>query len=166
MTQQLYTPLDLAKAIKKWGANCGPAALAAVVGCPLSIIRDWFPSFVAKGYVNPTQMTAAIAASGRRAVLTAWSPETWGRKSPKHGVAFLQFKSPSIDALPVRVQYQHTHWIATHGLAGRLYPEMVFDINAGEWIPPRDWELEWWPKFAEAHQATHFSIRTAYEVIR
>lgn len=36
----LYTPPDVDEASEAWGANCGPCALAAVLGRPVAAIRD------------------------------------------------------------------------------------------------------------------------------
>lgn len=160
----LYTPQDIAEAIDAWKANCGPAALAAVLGCPMAVVRDYFPRYPSKPWTNPTHMKAAIVASGYLPRLTIPSRIKQGRRLPTHGVAFVQFWSDAIEAMPVLRQYQHTHWIATHGESGAEKPAMIYDINADGWIPPDDWKEELWPRFQEATGATSIWIRTAYEV--
>jgi len=162
---QLYTPPDLDEAVKLWNANCGPASLAAALRCPLSAVREFFPRFPGKPWTNPTHMLTAIRLSKHEPQLTQFSRRTKrGRSCPTHGVMFLQFSSPEIDASHILTQYKKTHWIATEGESGGDRPYAIYDINAGTWIPPLHWEEEIWPRFQEATGATTFYARSAYEI--
>jgi hypothetical protein len=52
----LYHPVDCDLAHDRWGANCGPAAFAALLGRPVMSVRSFFPAFPGKPWVNPTGM--------------------------------------------------------------------------------------------------------------
>jgi hypothetical protein len=163
MTQMatLYRPPDLETAYQEWGANCGPSALAAIVGSPLFAVRSYFPDFAKRRYVNPTHMQAAIGRTGRRGILTPRLDAGRGRAAPRHGVAFLQFSSKKIDAMPIGVQYRYTHWVAVEG---ERRCRMVYDCNHDGWMPWGDWWAEYMPLFYEENDADSVWCRTAYEV--
>lgn len=73
----LYMPKDIDAASDAWGANCGPAALAAALGVDVGQVRgfvsdgDVFP-----GYMTVTKMVVALDRSKVR-----W----WAHYKPKHG---------------------------------------------------------------------------------
>lgn len=124
---------DACKANNEWGCNCGPSALAAVLGVRLNEVRPLIPEFDKKRYVSPSMMKAAL---GRAAV--SWSEQTRTRRIentrcpdalPAHGLCRIQWTGPwtQTGANP-RWAYQATHWIAAFN---RYNKPLVFDINRG-----------------------------------
>jgi hypothetical protein len=133
---RLYSPPDVEQAYTAWHASCGPCALAAVLGVPLSRVRRLFPAFPQKPWVNPSTMWTALRLAGRQAQKTG---TTW----PWRGLAFLQWEGPWLEpGVPVGAAYRHTHWIG-------VQQQMVYDVNAwrteesrGAWIRRSWWEGE------------------------
>lgn len=81
MTALRFTLADLERANDAWGANCGPASLAAICGLTLDEARAHFPDF--PGYTNQLTMFSA---------LVSWSKAT-GRTWPR---------APAADSIPMR----------------------------------------------------------------
>ena len=134
-------PFGLAEAdaaFVTWGANCGPAAIAAVVGVTLDALRPAMGDFERKGYTNPTLMWAVLdrVAAGR------WyrqlAPLTW----PRWGLVRVQWGGPwTRPGAPVAAAYRHTHWIGAAAPTDQ-HVIQVFDINAisvGGWIDAHEW---------------------------
>lgn len=148
----LYCPTDADEAHATWKANCGPAALAALLGWPVMATRRLFPRYPAQPWTNPTHMKAALDAAGVRHRNTA-------TRVP-HALWFIQWNGPwDAPGVPVTVAYRHTHWIA----AAR---GLVYDVNAGEWISRAEWEAELVPHLlAATPKATGWRVRTGIEVL-
>lgn len=144
----MYTPPDIAEAYDEWKANCGPAALAALVGRPLAQVREAFPDFPAKPWANPTHMRAALTRLD-------WSHrycDGW----PERGLAFIQWEGPWLDpGVPVGAAYRHTHWVAA--AEGK-----VFDVNAGNWTTPDEWVTRIVPLFVTG-KVTGWHVRCGLE---
>jgi len=119
----LYTPPDVWPAHDVWQANCGPGALAAVLGVPVMQLRDAFPSFPKKPWTTPTSMQAALTA--RRAAFRACDGFS---RTAARGLLFIQLRGPW-DSAPERAQYRHTHWVGTSGVGAA---RQVYDVNAGD----------------------------------
>lgn len=148
MIPVLFTLEDVVKASDEWGANCGPAALAAVLGLTLAEVRPHLGDFERKGYMNPTLMFQALRSTGARwqrlacpiepqaAVLAADPPAYL----PDHGLCRVQWEGPwTAPGVPMAARYRHTHWTgARHALGG----VEIFDVNAmcvGGWIGFEEW---------------------------
>lgn len=144
---------DAEQASESWGCNCGPAALAAVLGQTLDDIRPavMAAGFADKGYMNPTMMKAALSAAGggikaERCFGTATRSAGWGQ-FPDGGLARIQFTGWWTEANNWRVAYGRTHWVASYrpGIVDRsLY---IFDINGGL-MRAEDWEKKIVPAIA------------------
>lgn len=135
-----------------WGANCGPTALAAVLGLTLDQVRPAIPRFEERGYTNPTMMQAALDELSR-----GWRQLRLDEPL-RYGLCRVQWGGPWFDpGVPVAATYRHTHWVGYVGSEsqiygmpiGRLWPveegAQVFDVNAlcaGGWIPMREWADE------------------------
>lgn len=133
--QVRFTLDDAVRAADEWGANCGPGALAAVLGITLDQVRPLIYGFDTKRYTSPSMMFAALKAS-RRAWKKTEAP--W----PKHGLARVQWHGPWMNpGVPVRARYRHTHWVGAHeGDAGHH----IFDINCicvGGWVHFEEWSV-------------------------
>lgn len=117
-----FTAEDAARAYDEWGANCGPGALAAIMGMTLDEVRPHIPGFDEKHYTNPTMMNAALRSIGKRwaKIGVAW---------PRYGLVRVQWEGPWTGPdVPMRARYRYTHWIgaeiAATGAVG------IFDVNA------------------------------------
>lgn len=132
-----FTVEDAKRANEAWGANCGPCALAAVLGCNLN--PKLIPGFEAKRYTNPSMMANALDAARVK-----WrynrKPSGGDLKFPDYGLARVQWEGPwMLPGVPTGARYQYTHWVASCGEA------WIFDINAideGGWISYQDWVNE------------------------
>jgi len=118
-----------------WGANCGPGAIAGVLGLTLDAVRPHMGDFEEKGYTNPTLMWSALRSLGVSFDVSR-KPEF-----PEYGLARIQWEGPwTATGVPARVAYRHTHWVgAARNLAGGT---MIFDINAmsvGGWVGLGTW---------------------------
>jgi len=132
-----YSQVELAEASAAWGCNCGPGALAAMLGLKPNDVRAHIPGFDAKRYVNPTMMKAALKSLGVPFVGSA-NPELCD-----YGLCRIQWAGPwTCPGVPVRVAYRKTHWIGAM-LCSNL--PWVFDINSG-WQMLAKWALETVPR--------------------
>lgn len=121
----LYLPTDLEAAAVLWQANCGPGALAALLGIEVYDTQAWLGGDQWPGWTTMTVMKAALTKAGRQfrvarpAVMEqqqydlAW---TLGHQ----GLAFVQLEGPW-ERHWAGAQ-RHTHWIAWRG-------PHVYDVN-------------------------------------
>lgn len=140
-----FTVEDGERANAEWGANCGPGALAAVLGLTLSQVRPLMRGFEEKGYTNPTLMFDALSRYGG----ARWGVRQIGKATPKldfpdYGLARIQWEGPWTEpGVPMRVRYRNTHWVGA-----KMTPRGtgIFDINAltngSGWCSLEDWERE------------------------
>lgn len=156
MTRTLYTPTDIDDAYDAWKANCGPAALAAVVGREVMAVREAFPRFPRQPWTNPTHMRAALDALG---VGNRPADQRRRKRWPEYGLAFVQLDGPWCDSEATVLQaYRHTHWVG-------VSDKDVFDINAGVWVAGSLWKATVMPEIVAATKgATGFWLRTGIEV--
>lgn len=153
----LYNPPDADEAYEQFRLNCGPAALAALLGRPVLSLRNAFPHYPRKPYSNPTHLRAALDFLG---VPHRRPAAGQGRRDfPARGLAFIQFDGPwCAPDVPVFVAYRQTHWVGSSGA-------MVYDVNAGEWLTRAEWEAEVLPLLiAATKRATGWWVRTGIEV--
>ena len=159
-----FTAVDAERAYDEWGANCGPAAVAAITGRTLDEVRPFLGDFERKRYTKPTLMWAILDAVDAR-----WRrlgpPLDW----PLHGLARIQWHGPwTRPGVPPRAAYWHTHWVA----ASRRGDEIgVFDINAlgngSGWCSLSDWSGRLVPWLLEQYEPKAdggWSITHAVEV--
>lgn len=118
----LRAPTDVDAAYAAWGADCGPCALAALLGCEVGMVRMMLDEgFPKRRYMNPTHMLEALRRSGVNSTST-------GPEAPKRGLAFIQWEGPwTAPGTKIAWAYRHTHWIAVEG-------DMVYDVNADAWV--------------------------------
>jgi hypothetical protein len=136
-----FTVADAERAHDEWGANCGPGALAAIMGRTLDEVRPHMDGFEGKGYTNPTMMFDALRSIGAK-----WKSRTVGSECavvgwPRYGLARIQWEGPwTGTGVPIRARYHYTHlvgsWIGRHGVG-------VFDINCinngSGWVSFAEW---------------------------
>jgi hypothetical protein len=131
----LFSPPDVEAAHEAFGANCGPCALAALLGVPVADVRRGFPAFPARPWCSPTQMLDALRLLGRRGVS---KPNRPGNNMISPGLAHIQWTGPwtAAGASP-RWAYRHTHWIS---VACTEYRSLgVYDVNVGHWTTASAW---------------------------
>ena len=123
----LYRPTDVDAAYEAWGADCGPCALAALLGREVEAVRTLLDEgFPKRRYMNPTHMLEALDRAGVRYEHTGGFPS--------RGLAFIQWEGPwTAPGAKVAWAYRHTHWIAVDG-------DQFYDVNADQWVPRADWE--------------------------
>lgn len=154
-----YTPPDLEAAYRRWGCNCGPAALAACLQVPCATVRPWFAGFERRRYVNPTHMKEALGYARQVGYFRQYN---MCRRLPHYGMAFLQIEGPWEDpGVPIRAAYRHTHWIAT------AYDQVVwvYDVNANGWLTQPGWEEQVMRRIlAATPRATGWRVRSAFDL--
>lgn len=121
-------------AAETWGANCGPLALAAVMGLTPDGVRPHMGDFERKGYTNPTLMLAALDSLGVVYAKSALGDRAGGARCtylgwPWYGLARIQWEGPwTKPGVPMRARYRYTHWV---GVATKAINDVViFDCNA------------------------------------
>ena len=140
-----FTLADATAAYFAWGANCGPAALAAMLGLSLEAVRPRIPCFEQRRYTNPTMMTAALTNLDAPFTLTVGKERGVGIEWPFIGLARIQWEGSWMQpGVPVGAQYARTHWVGVHTTArGAAMPwRRIFDINClnvGGWVSLGDW---------------------------
>lgn len=127
-----FTADDADRAHIEWGANCGPGALAAVMGVTLDQVRPHLADFDRKHYTNPLMMYAAL-----KSLRAQWSKsKSW----PRRGLVRVQWEGPwTAPGVPMRARYRHTHWIGSRRHDGQQW---IFDINCmqvGGWVVLQEW---------------------------
>lgn len=163
MTAALYNPPDVDKSHAAWKANCGPCALAAILGRPVADVRPFFPRYPKYPWTNPTHMRAALDAAGVR-------HRSGNTIATTNGLWFVQLDGPWCSPeVPVTVAYRHTHWVAVRmvsdGTDSGESDEWVYDANAREWEPLSWWKAEVIPHvLAHVKRATGWWVRTGIEL--
>ncbi len=168
VTRLKITAQDAERAWDEWGCNCGPAALAAVVGVSLDTVRPHMGNFEAKRYTNPTLMWAALRSLG---VQFSFRGGDLGRENwPAYGLARIQWEGPWMKTgVPVRARYRHTHWV---GVNSRDPLNVgIFDVNAlgngTGWCDVMDWVgaiVPWILKECEPKADGRWHITHAVEI--
>lgn len=155
------------RAFEVWGANCGPGALAGVLGLTLEQVRPHLGNFESKGYTNPSLMYQALTALKipfRRVLGRRGQPRAW----PSFGLVRIQWHGPWMKpGTPGFVKYRHTHWVGAATVAGDVW---VFDINCacvGGWVPLQEWSgqvVPWLLKQVEPQADGSWSLAGVVEV--
>ncbi|RKH93640.1 hypothetical protein [Corallococcus sp. AB038B] len=154
----LFTPPDLLAAHATWGANCGPGALASVLGAPVMGLRPHFP----KPWTTPTVMQAALTAQSQRFHVHQGFPV-----GDLLGLTFVQFRG-TWDTAPERAQCRHTHWVDLKRVGLAL---AVYDVNAGDagaWLPSDEWKAQVLAPLMAGRQGASglWRIRVTLDVMR
>lgn len=144
-------PPDIDAAHEAWGANCGPAAIAALLSLSLADVRPHLGDFERRRYMNPTHVREALRSLGWSAT-NATADDRW----PHTGLAFIQWEGPWPN---VAAAYRHTHWVAVRG-------PWLYDANADEWAARWWWEGQVAPVLAkDIRRCTGtWYVRTGFEL--
>lgn len=159
--ENLYVPTDVDEQHDSWGANCGPAAVAALLGREVAGVRELFEPW--PGYTNPTLVKRALERAGRRVTKST-------EQEVQQGLGFVQFEGPW-ERGGARAAYRHTHWVA---LARRQWLNtgrsvlMVYDAAVGEnggWVQIEVYSAQIAPLYiANDKGATGWRFRQVLEV--
>jgi hypothetical protein len=120
------------RAFKTWNATCGPNALAAALNLSLREVKegvvDPFP-----GYMNPTQMAAALNYFGVESSVE----KNLHTQELRNGIGYIQWDGPWVRDSYRLARYRHTHWIACRN-------GWVFDPDSLKfgWYTSKAWRNE------------------------
>lgn len=165
MTAVRFSGDDAQRAADAWGANCGPGAIAAILGKTLDEIRPHLSDFEKKRYTNPTLMYEILTNLGAR-----WKKieKVW----PHWGLVRVQWEGPWTEpGVPMAARYRHTHWVGAER-RDRAADIWIFDINAiyfGGWVSFAEWSeqlVPWLLKEIDSKANGKWHITHALEVAR
>lgn len=158
-----FTEADAERASQEWNCNCGPGALAAIMGLTLDEVRPHVEKAgfgAAKSYMNPTMMLDALNSAGAKWQAKgkgkAFATLTW----PDYGLARIQWEGPWTEpGANGRWAYQYTHWVGSRVLTHIREDHNrtgIFDINAmangSGWCRLADWQAVIVPAITEHHK--------------
>ena len=133
-----FTLNDAQRAADEWGCNCGPGAVAGILGISLDDAKPHLGDFATKRYTNPTLMWSILRSLGVKFSYRGGhlGTENW----PSYGLARIQWEGPwTKEGVPRAAAYRHTHWVGARRAPGRTD---IFDVNAmcvGGWVPLAEW---------------------------
>ena len=138
-----FAQTDALLAWESWKCNCGPSALAAVIGLSLDQVRPFVEKsgFAEKGYMAPTMMKTALAAAGWHIAIANRCGKDLGTRFPNLGLARIQWTGPwTAEGANPKWAYRQTHWVASWVLPQKDSKEpVIFDINGGL-LRQSEWE--------------------------
>lgn len=148
----MRAPSDVEVANRVFGANCGPAALAAVLSLQVCDIMQYFTHFETRRFTTIRDMSQALSA--------CCIEFTLGTDVPDFGLLLLQVDGPwTIYRGAQRWSRKHSHWIA-------VCSQHVYDINVGDWMPLLDWQQFIMPELVDATRyATGWSVAHSVRVL-
>lgn len=134
------SPRDVDAQHDLWGANCGPTALAAILGISVAEVRPLVErvqggSF--KGYMHAGHLLDTLKLAGKtvRRIECSYQEIRWPEDQ---GLCVLQFDGPwCLPGANPRARFRYTHSITA--AAGGL---LVYDGNAQVWLRRGDWEAK------------------------
>lgn len=137
-----FTAEEVSRAHAAWGFNCGPAAMAAILGLTPDELRPSLLDFERKGYTNPMLMKSILGHLGVR-FHQVYRSDNPGELALIYGLMCVQWAGPwTRPGVPMRVRNRKTHWV---GVRTRNNQSDIFDINAmcvGGWLPLQEWSAE------------------------
>lgn len=141
-----FTLEDAQRAHDAWRFNCGPFALAIMLGLTPDELRPHLGDFEAKGYTNPKLMYQVLYD-----LLGVVSPDRMkGFNQPcqadgevmfaDYGLSRVQWHGPWMKpGVPIAARYRKTHWVGSMIVDGQTW---IADVNAmcvGGWVPLATW---------------------------
>lgn len=129
-----FTQAEFEAAHCEWGCNCGPSALAFVLGSSLDRVRPAIPGFEGKRYTSPSMMRFATAAMAMTlSVLENEPPDGLSVEEMFVGggpsLVRVQWCGPwTRPGVPPVARYRNTHWVVAFVRNGQ---RSVFDCNGG-----------------------------------
>lgn len=169
MMKPRFSLEDADRTYDEWGSNCGPGAIAAIMGLTLDEVRPHMGDFERKRYTNPTLMWATLQKLGAK---FSYRGGDLGRENwPDYGLARVQWEGPwTATGVPIRARYRHTHWVGT---SKRPTTIGIFDINCmnngSGWVDVSDWVgivVPWLLSMCEPKASGQWHITHAVEIKR
>ena len=135
----LYSPTDTHAASDKWGANCGPSAIAAAFGLDVAAVRKAVSGKrgTFAGYMGIPDVQRACSTLGRaikRAVSRPGPIVGWPHEGTH--LAMVAVDGPWRDNKFEAARRRHlvaAQWSSASGIW------RVYDVNAGSWLPSLAW---------------------------
>src|SRR5262245_42581782 len=119
-------PADVHLAYRLFGANCGPASLAAVLSVEVCDVIALFDQFPDRPYTSRMKMEEALRSCDLEFARTGEFPE--------FGLALIQFEGRWNQFRgSERWAGSYSHWIAVSG-------PLIYEINADGWTSRGEWE--------------------------
>lgn len=126
-TPELFAPPDMVTAYADLGAMCGHGALAAALGIP---VKQAFPYFEQRGWVNIPMMKAAIEKAGK-----FWL-RTFAQPGLGTAVVMVQWLGRWMEpGVPIGARCAHRHWIALR--EGNVWDSLRCRDG---WLTRTEWE--------------------------
>lgn len=137
-----FTLADAEAAEQEWGCNCGPAALAAILGLTLDEVRPAIPKFEERGYTSPRMMKTALDQVDAGGFRYRWNRMGGQKVMPDYGLVRVQWEGPwTRPGAHWTERLRHTHWIGCC-LGSTGYG--IFDVNCmnngSGWASRENWE--------------------------
>lgn len=159
----LFEPPDVDEQHELWSANCGPTALAALLGRSVADVRPLVETVQGGrflGYMHAGHLLSALKYEGlrpsRREVIRKQREWPQGR-----GLVVIQIDGPWCnEGVNQKAAYRYTHTVAS-AFAGKV----IYDGNAARWC-----SREWWEEnvmtmlVQDERRATGWYTRTILEV--
>lgn len=131
-------PSDVGEQHDLWGANCGPTALAAILGISVAEVRpliEQAQNGTFKGYMHAGHLLNTLKLAGKsvRRIDCSYRKICWPEDQ---GVCLLQFDGPwCLPNANPRARFRYTHSVAAAANGA-----LVYDGNARVWLRREDWE--------------------------
>ena len=124
--RKLRAPTDVMTANRLFGANCGPAAFAALLSLQTCDVMQFFAHFETRKFTTCRDMTRALNACGIGFVTEFDLPE--------FGFVLIQIEGPwTRYRNAARWSDRYTHWVG-------VCDDRIYDINGSEWLSLPAWE--------------------------
>ena len=143
-----FTEADAIRANEEWRCNCGPAAIAAIMGLSLDEVRPHLSDFEQRGYMPTSMMWFVLNRLGAKLDKKNFNPVTRRDRDgnppawPRWGIARIQWEGPWLKpGVPMNVRSLYTHWVGSCSLLQATHVG-IFDINCmetGGWVSVSDW---------------------------
>jgi len=128
------------------GANCGPGALAAVLGIHIDQAVEALPQFARYGFTTEVMMAVGLARFGQPFDWALARPDLDPLEWPSLGLVRIAFEGGWTAAGDRMEELQRSHWVATNRKSsGQLE---IFDINSiwsTGWMDFKAWREEMVP---------------------
>ncbi len=164
---ELKALIDVDEAIKTWGANCGPAALAGALGLQLADVREAVSDDGQfRGYMSITNMRDAMRRLGV-VVERDWQKPPNRMLTHTRGEPILcciAWGGPW-SSVPKAAAKRRHFIVYRHGFVGTKGPGWVCDVNVdGGWILASEWKAKILPDLLPERGDGTWTIQWAAQV--
>jgi len=134
-----YDEKEARLAWEQWGCNCGPSALATMLGLKLDDVHHHIPYFDERRYTSPTMMKDALVSLGVKFTPKVTLPGS--KLFTIYGLCRIQWEGPwTKPGVNPKWAYRQTHWVGA--MLWEAWNETyIFDVNSG-WSDAKNWASE------------------------